>query len=103
MTSIILVVLFLFLLVSFYLITLLFSKMNIVKEIEKKQEQLLVDMEISFGAYIAEMKDENNRLLQELIKTEINVAKQSEVVEQDKITLDDVPHLKCRKVLYLNK
>ena len=97
MTSIILVVLFLFLLVSFYLITLLFSKVNIVKEIEKKQEQLLVDMEISFGAYIAEMKDENNRLLQELIKTEMNAANQSEIVEQDKVTLDDVPTFEMPK------
>jgi hypothetical protein len=97
MTSIILVTLFLLQLVSFYLITLLFTKINRVKEIENKQEQLLVDMENSFGAYIAEIKDENNRLLQELKKTEINAAMQSEVVEQEKINSDEVPSFELPK------
>ncbi|MFF2752593.1 DUF6115 domain-containing protein [Psychrobacillus sp. NPDC058041] len=70
MTPIILVILFLLQLVSFYLITLLYAKLNKYKDMEKKQELVLKEIDDSFGAYIAEMKDENNRLIQELNKSE---------------------------------
>ena len=41
---------------------------------EKKQQQVLAEIDDSFSAYIAEMKDENNRLLQELKNTEISIS-----------------------------
>jgi biopolymer transport protein ExbB/TolQ len=70
MTPIILVILFLLQIVSFYLIALMFAKLNKFKDMEKKQEQVLKEIDDSFGAYIAEMKDENNRLIKELNKSE---------------------------------
>ncbi|WP_391121326.1 hypothetical protein [Psychrobacillus sp. L3] len=70
MTSIILVILFLLQLFSFYLIALLYAKLNKFNDMEKKQEQVLAEIDDSFVAYIAEMKDENTRLLQELNRTE---------------------------------
>ncbi|MEI4768549.1 hypothetical protein WAX74_02615 [Psychrobacillus sp. FJAT-51614] len=66
MTSIILVILFLLQLISFYLIALLYAKFNKFKDVEKKQEQVLAEIDDAFAAYIAEMKDENNRLIHEL-------------------------------------
>lgn len=70
MVSTILVILFLLQLISFYLVALLFTKLGKLKEVEKKQEQVLAEIDDSFSAYIAEIKDENNRLLQELKNTE---------------------------------
>lgn len=70
MTSIILVILFLLQLISFYFIALLYAKLNKIKDMEKKQANVLSEIDDSFSAYIAEMKDENNRLLQELKRTE---------------------------------
>ncbi|TQR20947.1 DUF6115 domain-containing protein [Psychrobacillus vulpis] len=74
MTSIVLVILFLLQLISFYVIALLYSKLSKLNDIEKKQDQVLAEMEDSFVAYIAEIKDENNRLLQELRNTEKSIA-----------------------------
>lgn len=86
MTSIIFVLLFLLQLISFYLIVLLYSKLDKVKDLEKKQNQVLAEIEDSFGAYIAEMKDENNRLLEELKNTEkpVSSAHQNIVKETNK-------------------
>ncbi|KQL35538.1 DUF6115 domain-containing protein [Psychrobacillus sp. FJAT-21963] len=74
MTSVILVILILLQLFSFYLIALLYAKFSSLKDIEKKHEQVLAEMDDSFGAYIAEIIDENNRLIQELNSSERTIA-----------------------------
>lgn len=83
MTSIILVILFLLQLISFYFIALLNAKLTKFKDAESKQEQVLAEIEDSFIAYIAEIKDENNRLLQELNNTEYSLAATT-TTEKDK-------------------
>ncbi|QFF98559.1 hypothetical protein PB01_06800 [Psychrobacillus glaciei] len=89
MTSIILVILFLLQLFSFYWIALLNAKLNKFNDMEKKQEQVLAEIDDSFGAYIAEMKDENIRLLEELNRTEKSSgASPREVIEKEALTFE---------------
>lgn len=71
MTTIIIIVLFLLQIISFYLIALLHMKLSKYKDIEDRQEQTMKEIEDSFSAYLAEMKDENDRLLYELKESNI--------------------------------
>lgn len=71
MITTILIILFLLQVISFYFIALLNAKISKFNEMEQKQQQVLTDIEDSFSAYIAEITDENNRLLQELKNTEV--------------------------------
>ena len=66
MTKIILVVLFIAQLLSFYFILLLNSKISKFKLIEKNQENLVAEMEDTFSVYLLEMKEENDRLIREM-------------------------------------
>lgn len=66
MESILIIILFCLQLVSFFLIMLLYAKLNKFKELEKKQEQLVDEMDSALSVYLLEMKEENNRLIEEL-------------------------------------
>ena len=66
MTKIILIVLFIAQLLSFYFILLLNSKISKFKLIEKNQEKLVAEMEDTFSVYLLEMKEENDRLIREM-------------------------------------
>lgn len=66
MTKIILIVLFIAQLLSFYFILLLNSKISKFKLIEKNQEKLVSEMEDTFSVYLLEMKEENDRLIREM-------------------------------------
>lgn len=83
MTFILIGLLFLLQLVSFYIIALLYSKINKINDIEKKQQQVLDEIDHSFGAYIAEMKEENNRLLQELKSTDLQAASAPKIIPKE--------------------
>lgn len=53
-------------LVSFFFIIILFAKLNKFKELERKQEQIVTEMDAALGAYLMEMKEENDRFIQQL-------------------------------------
>ena len=97
MTSTILVVLFLLQLISFYFITLLNAKITKFKELENKQELVLAEIEDAFSAYIAEMKDENDRLLQELNNTKHVVAATTTDTETKKDLVQEAPSFELPK------
>ncbi|QGM30674.1 hypothetical protein GI482_09950 [Bacillus sp. N3536] len=80
MTSIILTVLFLLQIISFYFIALLNMKMSKYKGMEDKQEQMIKEIENSFSAYIAEIKDENDCLLHELKEQNNYSSEKKEVI-----------------------
>ena len=80
MTSIILTVLFLLQIISFYFIALLNMKISKYKGMEDKQEQMIKEIENSFSAYIAEIKDENDRLLHELKEQNNYSSEKKEVI-----------------------
>ena len=66
MTTILLVVLFISQLLTFYFLILLNSKLSKYKEIEKKQEAIIREMDDAISAYLVEVKDENDRLIKEI-------------------------------------
>ncbi|MFJ7735204.1 hypothetical protein ACIQ2D_02580 [Lysinibacillus sp. NPDC097287] len=66
MTTILIAVLFVLQLLSFYAIIILNTKLAKFKDLEKKQERLMREMDDTISVYLAEMKDENNRLISEL-------------------------------------
>lgn len=76
MVSIILIVLFICQLLSFFLIMILNSKLAKFKDLDARQEKIIREMDDAIGAYLMEMKEENNRLIEEL-----TAAKQPQAVE----------------------
>lgn len=66
MEGIIIITLFCLQLISFFLIVILFAKLNKFKELERKQQQTVEEMDAALGAYLMEMKEENERFIQKL-------------------------------------
>lgn len=66
MVSIILVVLFICQLISFFFIILLNSKLARFKDLEARQEQIASEMDDAIGLYLMEMREENDRLIKEI-------------------------------------
>lgn len=66
MTTILIAVLFFLQLLSFYFLIILNTKLAKFKELEKKQERLMREMDDTISMYLTEMKDENDRFIQEL-------------------------------------
>ncbi|BDH61169.1 swarming motility protein SwrB [Lysinibacillus sp. PLM2] len=66
MITILVVLLIVSQLFCFYLIAILNAKVAKFQELEVKQNQLLREMEDTIGLYLVEMKEENDRLIQEL-------------------------------------
>ncbi|MEQ6356423.1 hypothetical protein ABNX05_17485 [Lysinibacillus sp. M3] len=85
MTIILIAVLFILQLLSFYFLIILNTKLAKFKDLEKKQERLMREMDDTISVYLAEMKDENDRLIQELQRasksgTPMNAVKQEEQI-----------------------
>lgn len=69
--------LFIIQLISIFVIILLYSKVAKFKDLELRQDRLVREMDDAIGAYLLEMRDENDRFLQELKKAPVQtVAKQ---------------------------
>ena len=66
MVSIILIVLFICQLLSFFFIILLNSKLARFRDLEARQEQIVREMDDAIGLHLMEMKEENDRLIKEL-------------------------------------
>lgn len=89
MTIILIAVLFILQLISFYFLIILNTKLAKFKDLEKKQERLMSEMDDTISVYLAEMKDENDRLIQELQRvskseTKTNAVKQEEQIVRQK-------------------
>ncbi len=66
MITIFLVFLFIIQIISFYFLALLYTKVTKFDDLEKKQRKLMTEMDNSIGAYLSELKDENERLIEQL-------------------------------------
>ena len=53
---------------GFYLIALLYMRISKLDKTEKKQQRLMKEMEDSLALYITEVKEENDRLIEQLTK-----------------------------------
>jgi hypothetical protein len=68
MIAFLLIISFVLHMISFFFIILLYLQLSKVKEVEKRQSQLIKDMEQTVSAYLLEWKDENERFLKALSK-----------------------------------
>lgn len=53
-------------LISIFIIVILYSKVAKFKDLEVRQDRLVREMDDAIGAYLLEMREENDRLIQEL-------------------------------------
>lgn len=71
-----LLVLFIVQIVGFYFLALLYTKVSKFDDLEKKQRRIMKEMDDSIGAYLSELKDENDRLINRLATMEMKVDKE---------------------------
>ncbi len=72
LTTIFIILLIISQLFCFYMIVLLNAKVAKFKDLEIHQEQLMREMEESISLYLVEIREENDRLIKELSKGNIN-------------------------------
>lgn len=70
MVNIFLVFLFILQIIGFYFIILLYMKVSKFDDLERKQQRLMDEMDDTIGAYLSELKDENDRLIERLTNLE---------------------------------
>ena len=66
MTTIFIFLLFITQIISFYFLVILYTKVSKQDEFERKQKQIMEEMDNSLAAYLAEVKDDNEKLLKKL-------------------------------------
>lgn len=66
MSGVFIAFLFILQLISFFLIAILNARLSKFQDVERKHQELMKEMDDAVSAYLFEMKDENNRLLEEL-------------------------------------
>lgn len=82
-------------LICFYLIVILNMKIAKFKDLEKRQNQLIREMDDAISLYLVEMKEENDRLINELSSIKQNELKKVEIKEQKVAMInleDESPH-----------
>lgn len=63
MQTVFLLFLFILQVIGFYFIVLLYMKVSKFNNLEKKQQKLMAEMDDAIGAYLSELKEENERLI----------------------------------------
>lgn len=72
MQTVFLLFLFILQVISFYIIALLYMKISKFNGLEKKQQKLMAEMDDAIGAYLSELKEENERLIEIIEKRQNN-------------------------------
>lgn len=67
----VIITLFLIQMITIFVIVLLYSKLSKFQNIEKRQNELINEMDNAISVYLMEMKEENDRLISELKKTDV--------------------------------
>lgn len=81
MTAFWIAALFVLQLGGFYMMALLYLRMSRLDKTEKNQQQLMKEMEDSLALYITEVKEENDRLIDQLTKIQENPQNNESKVE----------------------
>lgn len=68
MTTVLIVTLFLIQLITIFVIVILNSKLSKFHDLEKRQNELVNEMDNAISVYLMEMREENDRLINELKK-----------------------------------
>lgn len=83
-------ILFIIQLLSIFWIAMLNTKLNKYKDLERKQQKVIEEMDNSIGAYLLEMKEENDRLLREIQATSKKQQMQPDVLQTQVDSLENV-------------
>ncbi|HWL13576.1 MAG TPA: hypothetical protein VNQ57_11345 [Ureibacillus sp.] len=75
-------------LICFYSIVILNTKIAKFKDLEKRQDQLIREMDDAISLYLVEMKEENDRLIQELSSIKQTEFKDNEIKNQKLAMMD---------------
>lgn len=82
MITALIIALFVIQLITIFVVVLLYSKLSKFKELEIRQNQLVEEMDNAISVYLIEMKEENDRLIQELQTAKISKPKTAPVTTQ---------------------
>jgi len=97
MVAFLIVLLIISQLISFYFIILLNTKVSKFKELEVRQDKLIREMDDAISVYLMEMREENNRLIQELTKTKSKNGQQPmQPIKNEQIV--ELPEVEKQKV-----
>jgi len=72
MQTVFLLFLFILQVIGFYFMVLLYMKISKFNNLEKKQQKLMLEMDDAIGAYLTELKEENERLINIIEKRQEN-------------------------------
>ena len=93
MTTIFIFFLFITQVISFYFLSILYMKVSKYDDFEKKQKRLMEEMDDSLAAYLAEVKDENDTLIEKLISAQGEKRNRNEVEEVESTVSLKEPNL----------
>ncbi|MFS0688072.1 hypothetical protein AB1K89_02325 [Sporosarcina sp. 179-K 8C2 HS] len=72
MQTVFLLFLFILQVIGFYFMALLYMKVSKFNNLEKKQQKMMAEMDDAIGAYLSELKEENERLIKIIEKRQEN-------------------------------
>lgn len=86
MQTIFLLFLFILQLFGFYIMALLYMKVSKFNDLEKKQQKLMAEMDDSVGVYLAELKEENDRLIKIIEKRQESNSSHEKEIKKQQVT-----------------
>lgn len=81
MTTALIITLFIIQLITIFVIVILYSKLAKFKALETRQNQLAEEMDNAISVYLMDMKEENDRFIQELKKTTVQIETSNTPIE----------------------
>jgi hypothetical protein len=98
MSGVFIAFLFILQLISFFLIAILYTRLTKLKDVEHKHQVLMREMDDAVSAYLLEIKDENNRLLEELSRRSVSFDGIEVLKEQQKDEVEFSPRSTVSKL-----
>ena len=87
----VIITLFLIQMITIFAIVLLYSKLSKFQNLEKRQNELINEMDNAISVYLMEMKEENDRLITELKKTDVPQKTAVSRKEESSLALKEQP------------
>lgn len=87
----VIITLFLIQMITIFVIVLLYSKLSKFQNLEKRQNELINEMDNAISVYLMEMKEENDRLISELKKPNVAQKTATSHKEESSLTLKEQP------------
>ena len=103
MIPVILISLFVIQIIGFYFLALVYTKVSKFDDLEKKQKKLMAEMDDSIVAYLSELKDENDRLIEQLTRVEVKPISKEPTMKSSEGSLDLVEESPSENLINIPK